>query len=229
MATTPSEKMSIVTSYLDFVFQGLWGHVDGGSWSLGHGGRSQSRHDAGHAEVRYLGRHAGVQEDVSGGQVAVDDGRTVAVQEGEAAGHVVQDGALQAQGEVGLGRRRRLRIQHVVEAGQELLHDQRWHSRAGQEAHAQELDDVRVAEGAHQLTLSHELARRPLDPFRRRSSGVLEEVVYFFGGAHGSGYGHLLHAAIGTRPYRGSRGPSVGQQKRAQLRLIAKKSLGSHH
>ena len=89
-------------------------------------------------------------------------------------------------------------------------------------------DDVRVAEGAHQLTLSHELARRPLDPFRRRSSGVLEEVVYFFGGAHGSGYGHLLHAAIGTRPYRGARGPSVGQQKRAQLRLITKKSFGSH-
>ena len=80
------------------VFQGLWGHVDGGSWSLGHGGRSQSRHDAGHAEVRYLGRHAGVQEDVSGGQVAVDDGRTVAVQEGEAVCHVQQDGALQAQG-----------------------------------------------------------------------------------------------------------------------------------
>ena len=97
-------------------------------------------------------------------------------------------------------------------------------ARAGQEANAQELDDVRVAEGAHQLTLSHELARRPLDPFRRRSSGVLEEVVYFLGGAHGSGYGHLLHATIGTRPYRGARGPSVGQQKRAQLRMATKKS-----
>ena len=58
-----------------FIFQSLWRHVDGGSWCLGHGGGSQTRKDASHAQVGYLGHHPLVQENVSGRQVAVDDGR----------------------------------------------------------------------------------------------------------------------------------------------------------
>ena len=107
------------------------------------------------------------------------------MQEREPAGHVVKDGAFQRDGDEGFGRRFRLGIQNVVETGRQLLHHQRRHPRAGQETHAQKLDDVRVAEGAHQLTLSHELARRFLDAFARHLSRVLEKVVDLLGGAHG--------------------------------------------
>ena len=59
---------------------------------------------------------------------------------------------------------------------------------------------MRVAKGAHQLTLSHELVRRFLDAFARHLPRVLEKVVDLLGGAHGSGNGHLLHAAVRARP-----------------------------
>ena len=42
---------------------------------------------------------------------------------------------------------------------QQSLHDEGGQSRAGEEGDAQKLDDVRVAYGAHQLALSHELGR----------------------------------------------------------------------
>ena len=87
-------------------------------------------------------------------------------------------------------------IQHVVKTFQEVSHHQRRHSRARQEAYAKELDDVWVAEGAHQLTFSHELARCFLYAFARHLGGVLEEVVYFLSGTHGSRYGYFLYATI---------------------------------
>ena len=155
------------------------------------------------------------QENVPGGQVAVDDGWRVAVKEGEAASDVVKDRTFQADGDEGLGRRLGLGVQHLVKARQQLLHDQRGHSAALQEAHAEKLDDVRVAEGAHQLTFPHELARRSLDAFSRHLARVLEEIVYFLGRTHGAWYGHLLHAAIGTGAYRSARGPRVGEEKRS--------------
>ncbi|CAI8020823.1 hypothetical protein GBAR_LOCUS12416, partial [Geodia barretti] len=215
-----------------FVFQSLWRHVDGGSWCLGHGGSSQTRHDASHAQVGYLGHHPLVQENVSGRQVAVDDGRRVAVQEREPAGHVVKDGAFQRDGDEGLGRRRRLGIQNVVETGRQLLHDKRRHPRAGQETHAKELDDVRVAEGAHQLTLSRELLPRFLDAFARHLPRVLEKVVDLLGGAHGSWNCHLLHAAVRASPDGPARGSSGGEEERTKVGMVAEErrgqGLGSH-
>ena len=211
-----------------FVFQSFWRHIDGGSWCFGHGGSSQTWHDTSHAQVRYLGHHPLVQKNVSGRQVAVDDGRRVAVQEREPTGHVVKDGAFKTDGDEGLGRRRRLGIKNVVETGRQLLHDQRRHRRAGQETHAQKLDDVRVAEGAHQLTLSHELRRRFLDAFARHLSRVLEEIMNFLGGAHGSGNGHLLYAAVRTRPDSPARGSSGGEKERTKVGVIAEERLGCH-
>ena len=173
-----------------------------------------------------------VQENVSGRQVAVDDGRRVAVQERQPAGHVVKDGAFQRDGDEGLGRRRRLEIKNVVETGRQLLHDQRRHPRAWQETHAQELDNVRVAKGAHQLTLSHELVRRFLDAFARHLPRVLEKVVDLLGGAHGSRNGHLLHAAVRARPDSPARGASGGEEERTEVGMVAeerlRQGLGSH-
>ena len=148
------------------------------------------------------------------------------MQEREPAGHVVKDGAFQRDGDEGFGRRFRLGIQNVVETGRQLLHHQRRHPRAGKETHAQELDDVRVAEGAHQLTLSHELARRFLDAFARHLSRVLEKVVDLLGGAHGSRNGHLLHAAVRTRPDSRARRSSGGEKERTKFRMIADEKLG---
>ena len=148
------------------------------------------------------------------------------MQEREPAGHVVKDGAFQRNGDEGFGRRFRLGIQNVVETGRQLLHHQRRHPRAGQETHAQKLDDVRVAECAHQLTLSHELARRFLDTFARHLSRVLEKVVDLFGSAHGSGNGHLLHAAVRARSDNRACGSSGGEKERTKSRMIAKERLG---
>ena len=77
-----------------------------------------------------------------------------------------------------------------MKARQQSLHDEGWQSGAGKETHAEKLDDVRVAEGAHYLAFFHEL--------RLNEGRVQETVVDLFGGADGSRHGHLLHAAVGS-------------------------------
>ena len=142
----------------------------------------------------------------------------------ETAGHVLKDGALEAVWDVGLGRWQGLGVQNVVETRHQLLHDQCGHPRAGQETHAQKLDDVRVAEGAHQLALPHELARRLLDALARHLPRVLEEVVDLLCGAHCSRNGYLLYAAVRASPYCRARGSGVGEKERAEVRMIVEKS-----
>ena len=155
----------------------------------------------------------------------MDDGRRVAVQEREPAGHIVKHGTFQGGGDEGFGRRRRLGIQNVVETGRQLLHDQSRHPRAGQETHAQELDDVRVAEGAHQPALSHELCRRFLDAFARHLSRILEKGVNRLGGTHGSQNIHLLHATVRPGPDSRACGSSGGEKERTKVGVIAEKRL----
>ena len=154
------------------------------------------------------------------------------MQEREPAGHIVKHGAFQRGGDEGLCRRRRLGIQNVVETGRQLLHDQSRHQRAGQETHAQELDDVRVAEGAHQPALSHELCRRFLDAFTRHFSRILEKVMNLLGGAHGSQNIHLLHATVRSRPDSRARGLSGGEKERTKVGVIGEERqsypLGCH-
>jgi len=64
---------------------------------------------------------------------------------------------------------------------------------------------VRVAEGAHQLALLHELAGRLADHSCLYLGTVYEDVVDFLGGAYGSGYLNFLYAAVGARPESVSR------------------------
>ena len=70
---------------------------------------------------------------------------------------------------------------------QQSLHDEGWQSRAGEKGDAQKLDDVRVAEVAHQLTFPRELGRG----FGFSQKGVNG----FRGGAHRND--HLLDLAVG--------------------------------
>ena len=101
-----------------------------------------------------------------------------------------------------------------MKARQQSLHDEGWQSRAGKETHAQKLDDVRVAEGAHQLTFPHELGGRLADLGRRDLGAVQEHFVDLFGGADGSRHGHLLHAAVGSCADSDTSEPYVGEQER---------------
>ena len=113
-----------------------------------------------------------------------------------------------------------------MKARQESLHDEGWQSRTGKEGDAQKLDDVRVAEGAHKLTFSHELgdgfgqfgSRCPI-PF------LQDGVDGFGGGAHRNDY--LLHFAVGSAADSGASELDVGENERPQPWMIAEK-LFSH-
>ena len=85
--------------------EGFRRHVHKGPWdSLGHGlgqlARGNVRY-SGVAQVGYLGRHGCIQEDIPGREVPVDHGRTAIVQMCQSSGHVLKDGQLCGEGDVG--------------------------------------------------------------------------------------------------------------------------------
>ena len=129
----------------------LGGHEGRGAWypCLRHLCGTAGAHvqDLGHAEVRDLGGHAGRQEDVVGGQVAVDDGRRELVEVAQPEGHLQQDGA------ANLGWEGTVCVQTAAEGGGQVLHHQLRQLGACLHTHAQELDYVRVVELPKQLTL----------------------------------------------------------------------------
>ena len=87
--------------------------------------RGHTRHGTSHAQIGDLCHHLRVQENVSGRQVAVDDGRRSLVQVGQAARHVVQHGALENRGEEGgAGRGRCVGSEQVVKTRQQSLYDE---------------------------------------------------------------------------------------------------------
>ena len=88
----------------------------------------------------------------------------------------------------------------------------------GKKAIAQKLDDVRVACGAHQLALSHELGRG-LGQLIRPS--MQDGVDCFGGGFHGKD--HLLHLAIGPAANGSTSELDVGENERPQLGMVAEK------
>ena len=112
-----------------------------------------------------------------------------------------------------------------MKAGQQSLHDKRRQTRVGKEAHAQELDDVRVAEGAHQLTFPHKLSYG-LGKLVADFVSPLQNVVDGFRGRRHR-YGHLLHDAVGPATNSNASTLHVGEQERPQLRVVAKK-ISSH-
>ena len=121
-----------------------------------------------------------------------------------------------------------LGIQQVVKATQQSLHNKCWQSRARKETHTQELYDVRMAEGAHQLTFSYKLCGRSTDSGAIRNlSSVLKKVVDLFSGADSSRYGHLLDTAVGSRSYSNASESHVREHERPQLRVVTK--ISGHH
>ena len=105
---------------------------------------------------------------------------------------------------------------------QQSFHDEGGESRAGEEGDAQELDDVRVAYGAHQLALSHELGRGLGQLVRRAVVSFLQEGEECFGGgSHGKG--HLFDPTVRPTSDSGASELDVGENERPQLGMVAEK------
>ena len=114
----------------------------------------------------------------------------------------------------------------VVKISQQFLHDEGGQSRSGKESDAQKVDDVRVAEGAHQLALPHELASG-LGQIPDCPVALLQESVYGFGGG-GHRKSHLVHSAIGHSADPGSSELNVRENERPQPGMVAEKYF-SHY
>ena len=110
-----------------------------------------------------------------------------------------------------------------MKARQQSLHDQRGQSRAFKEAHAQELHNVRMAEGAHQLTFPHKLGRQFVDFFTRNFGAVLEDIVDLFNDGTYR-YRHLLYAAVSSSADSSASEPHVGERERSQHRVVTEKT-----
>ena len=73
-------------------------------------------------------------------------------------GHVVQNQILQAQWDVGLALALPACQKQAMQIGKESFRNQRWCVRAWEEDDAQELDNVRMTESAHQLIFPDKLS-----------------------------------------------------------------------
>ena len=194
-------------------------HVDQGPrYALGHGPGKlvwSDVHHSGVAQVSNLGCHGGVEEDVAGSQVPVDDGWTVVVQVHQTPGHVLEDGQLGVEGDVGRD------LQKLVQAALQSLHHQHGQLRVRQEADAQELHHVRVAELGEEAALAvvpvhHVLGVQVL--------GLDEGVVEFLASAHQPVHFQLLHNAVGASAQLPACRRHVGQEERAKLRCALQRS-----
>ena len=77
------------------------------------------------------------------------------MQVSQATCNILQNGALESQREESFGRvgwrlNVRIRSEEVVQIREQSLHDEGGQSRAWKKGETQKLDDVRMAEGAHQ-------------------------------------------------------------------------------
>ena len=134
---------------LGWDLESLWGHVNCSTrGTLRHGPSCLAGHeidDARIAHISNLGLHRCVEQDVPRRKIAVNYGGVTAVEVPESPRHVLQDGALDVQRDVGRD------LQQVVEAALKPLHHQHREVEgvAGlrlQETDTVKLDDVGVLE-----------------------------------------------------------------------------------
>ena len=160
----------------------------------------------------------------------MDDGWTVAMQIHQTPGHVLEDGQLGVKGDVGRA------LQKLVQATLQSLHHQHGQLRVRQEADAQELYHVRVAELGEEAALAvvpvhHVLGAQVL--------GLDEGVVEFLTRAHQPVHFQLLHNAVGASAQLPACRCHVRQEEWAKLRralqrfmnsgLLPGKSLANRH
>ena len=100
---------------------------------------------------------------------------------------------------------------------QQSLHDEGRQSRVGKEGDAQKLDDVQVAEGAHQLALPHQFARG------LGQTSLQHGVDGFGGGGHRES--HLVHFAVGPATNVDPSELNVIENERPQPGMVAEKTF----
>ena len=105
----------------------------------------------------------------------MDDGRRLAVQVEQAPRDVAQHAQLDVDGDAGVS------LQHLVEVRVEVLHDHHGQVGGGQEADAEELDNMRMTEILEEATLADELLDQVALPVSGQKNGV-EPLT----GTHGS-------------------------------------------
>jgi hypothetical protein len=180
--------------------------------------------DVREAEVAELGVHAGVEEDVGGLDVPVDDGRVAALVEVlQRRGHLERDRHAARPGE---GARARAAVEPLVEVavGRVLEHQ---HALVALVAVGEEADDVRVAEGEQHVELPAERAAEAL------AAAVHLDGAEPRGGERGEV--HRAEAAAADHPGReAARGglhlrPRQLPRGAAVLRLVHAHGLGRRH
>ena len=193
--------------------EGFRRHVHKGPWdSLGHClGQLASGNVrySGVAKVGYFGRHRCIQEDVSGREIPVDHGRTAVVQMRQSSGHVLKDGQLCGEGDVGCV------LQKVIQASLQPLHHQHGEARVWKETKAEELYDIGMPRGGEEATLVVVLGHHALSAL---VPGVDEDVIEFLPCADQSVHFQLLHGPVGASAQLPTGRPYVGENERVKLR-----------
>ena len=145
----------------------------------------------------------------------MDDGWTVVVQVHQTLGHIFEDRELGGEGNVGRT------LQKLVQASLQSLHHHHGQLRVGQEADAQELHHVRVAELGKEAALAIVLVHHALGA---KVPGVDEGIVEFLARAHQPVHFQLLHNAVGASAQLPAGRRHIGQEERAKLRRVLQSS-----
>ncbi len=152
------------------------------------------------------------------------------MKEVQPSGYVDKEGSLEAEGNVGRRKQRRVSgvsSQQVVQAGVQFLHDQDGEAGGRKETYPKKLHEVGMTQIRHQLALVH-VSFRDVGVSRFH-----ESVVDLLARTHQSVYVHLLHGAVGPRPQLPARGADVREEETAKALVALEESLqvqlsGSH-
>ena len=145
----------------------------------------------------------------------MDDRWTAMVQIYQTSGHVLKDGHLCGEGDVGCV------LQKLVQAVLQSLHHQHREPGVGEETDAQELDDVRVAEVGEEPTFVVVLVHHALGVL---VLGVDEGVVEFLPRTDQSVDLQLLHSPVGASAQLPTGRPDVRDDERTKLRSALQRS-----
>ena len=193
--------------------EGFRRHVHKGPWdSLGHGLGQLAGWNvrySGVAQVGYFGRHGCIQKDVPGREVPVDHGRSAIVQMRQSSGHVLKDGQLYGERDVGCV------LQKVVQASLQSFHHQHGEARVWKETEAEEQYNIGMPHGGEEATLVVVLGHHVLGAL---VPGIDEGVVELLSRADQSVHFQLLHGPVGASAQLPTGRPHVGEDERVKLR-----------
>ncbi len=140
---------------------------------------------------------------------------------------VDKEGSLEAEGNVGRRKQRRVSgvlSQQAVQAGVQFLHDQDGEGGGRKETYPQKLHEVGMTQIRHQLALVHELGDVTL-----LQDGVVDPLAR----THQSVCLQLFHGSVAARPQIPARGADVREEETAKALVALEESLqeqlsGSH-